>query len=108
VCLDEGKFFLFDARTAITESVFYMDQRKEDLFTHERYNDFNVLLGFGDDLLFAVCCVASLQNLRSVPSNLTVVCVFSLHVVQDPFVDACSNIDYNEDSRAFVVSGWTE
>jgi hypothetical protein len=47
-CMDEGKYYLFDARTKITEAVYYMDCKKEDLYTHERYNDFNVLLGFGD------------------------------------------------------------
>ena len=46
--LDEGKFYLFDTRTKITEAAFYIDTRKEDLFTHERYADFHVLLGYGD------------------------------------------------------------
>jgi len=46
--LDEGKFYLFDTRSKITEAAFYIDTRKEDLFTHERYSDFGVLLGYGD------------------------------------------------------------
>lgn len=46
--LDEGKYYLFDQRTKITQSTFYMDLKKSDLFCHERFNDFQVLLGFGD------------------------------------------------------------
>jgi len=45
--LDDGKFYLFDARDKITSTAFYIDTRTEDLFTHERYNDFMVLLGYG-------------------------------------------------------------
>ncbi len=40
--------YLFDARTNMTESAFFQDTRKEDLYTHERYNEYGVLLGFGD------------------------------------------------------------
>lgn len=46
--LDEGKFYLFDARQRIREAAFYIDTKKEDMFTHERYNDFNLLVGYGD------------------------------------------------------------
>lgn len=46
--LDEGQFYLFDSRTKITEAAFYMDTRKVDLFTHDRYNDVHVMLGYGD------------------------------------------------------------
>ncbi len=40
--------FLFDSRTPMTQPGFYRDTHKEDLYTHERYNGFHVLLGFGD------------------------------------------------------------
>lgn len=35
-------------------------------------------------------------------------CLSSLHTEQDPFVDAIGNIEYNVESDAFVVSGYTE
>lgn len=47
-CLDEGKFYMFDTRDRITQAAFFLNVKKDDLFTHERYNDFNVMLGFGD------------------------------------------------------------
>lgn len=47
-CLDEGKFYMFDARTSVRESAYFLDLKKEDLFTHERYSDAHLLLGFGD------------------------------------------------------------
>ena len=46
--VDEGKFFLYDQRTQIRKASFSIDLQHQDLYTHERYNDFNVLLGFGD------------------------------------------------------------
>jgi hypothetical protein len=46
--LDDGKFYLFDARVRIKEAAFFFDSRKEDMYTHERYNEFGVLLGYGD------------------------------------------------------------
>lgn len=46
--LDDGKFYLFDARLKIKEASFFFDSRKEDMYTHERYNEFGVLLGYGD------------------------------------------------------------
>jgi hypothetical protein len=46
--LDDGKFYLFDARVKIKEASFFFDSRKEDMYTHERYNEFGVLLGYGD------------------------------------------------------------
>jgi hypothetical protein len=33
---------------------------------------------------------------------------FSLHIVQDPYVEAIGGIEYNDESQAFVVSGYTE
>jgi hypothetical protein len=46
--LDEGKYYLFDSRQKITQSAFFIDLKEDDLFCHERYNDFNCLLGFGN------------------------------------------------------------
>lgn len=45
---DEGKFFLFDVRTAIKKAAYYQHTRTLDLFCHERYNEYNVLFGYGD------------------------------------------------------------
>lgn len=46
--LDEGKYYQFDVRQKITDAAFFLDLRKDDLFCHERFDDFNLLLGFGD------------------------------------------------------------
>lgn len=46
--LDDGKFYMFDTRSNITEAAFFINTRKVDLFTHERYSEFGVVLGYGD------------------------------------------------------------
>jgi hypothetical protein len=124
--LDDGKFYLFDARDKITSAAFYIDTRTEDLFTHERYNDFMVLLGYGDgeikhidmrqartvsvtDLVSFDAPVHLTHSSHSrfaaaIPSFLSC----SLCTVQDPFVEAIGGIEFNAESEAFVVSGYTE
>ena len=46
--LDEGKVYVFDARVQMTRPAVFIETRKEDLFTHQRYNEFMFLLGYGD------------------------------------------------------------
>lgn len=92
-CLDEGKFFMFDTRQPINQSAFFSDLRKEDLFTHERYNDYNLLLGFGDGQFKHV-------DMRQPKAP--------LHSVQDPYVEAIGGIEYNAQANAFVLSGYSD
>lgn len=84
--LDEGRYYMFDSRTKITEAAFYIDARQDDLFCHERYNDFNVLLGFGDGLFKHIdmrkASHVSVNNkhrhtARSVASLCFLSCIFS-------------------------------
>jgi hypothetical protein len=91
-CLDEGKFYLFDPRTKITEASFYMNVKKEDLFTHEPINEFQLLLGFGDGMIKHI----DLRTARV------------LHTKRDPYVEAIGCIEYNAQSNAMIVSGYTE
>lgn len=46
--LDDGKYYLFDVRQPASSPAISVDLQQEDLFCHERYNDLNVLLGFGN------------------------------------------------------------
>lgn len=92
-CLDEGKFYLFDTRTSARESAYFLDLQKQDLFTHERYNDTCVLLGFGDGH-FKHIDMRAKQPL--------------LHEEQDPYVEAIGNIEFNTMANAFVISGYTD
>jgi len=91
--LDEGKFYLFDARQRISAAAFYMDSKKEDMFTHERYNDFNLLLGYGD---------GEFKHVDMRQANKV------LATVQDPYVEAVGGIEFNQESHAFVISGYTD
>lgn len=92
--LDDGKFYLFDARQPSAEApAVIADVQHRDLFCHERYDDFNVLLGFGDGQIKQL----DVRQPQSV-----------LHTVQDPYVDAIGGIEYNPASGAFAVSGYTD
>jgi len=91
--LDDGKFYLFDARVKIKEASFFFDSRKEDMYTHERYNEFGVLLGYGD---------GEMKHIDMRKANKV------LHTVQDPYVEAIGNIAFSAEAQAFVVSGFTD
>lgn len=91
--LDDGHFMLFDIRQKIEKPTFQADLAKQELYTHERYTDYHVLLGFGD---------GEMQHL-DMRVNTKI-----LHRVQDPYVDGIGHIEFNSHSNAFVVSGLTD
>jgi hypothetical protein len=115
---DEGKFFMFDTRTAIKDAAFYQHTKEVDLFCHERYSDFGVLLGYGDgtikhiDMRVKDKMQVKEQNTCGVRVSIAYsqccVVLCSLHSVQDPYIDAIGQIEYNAESEAIVVSGYTE
>lgn len=122
--LDDGKFFIFDTRSKIKDAAFFVDTRKEDLYTHERYNEFGVLLGYGDgefkhiDMRIAnkVSVLTALLSNNQAQMHDAHLCVIacvcclscSIHHVQDPFVEAIGAIEFNAEAQAFVVSGYTD
>ena len=89
--LDEGKIFLFDVRSTIKEPAYYHDAKKDDLYTHECYNDYQILLGFGDGKIHQVDSRYGKQPLQT---------------WKDPYVEAIGNMEYNPDSGRLVVSGY--
>ncbi len=120
---DDGKFYMFDTRQKITESAFHTDTRKEDLYTHERYNSFGVMLGYGDGEIRHVDIRNPMQTsvhiarrcehaLSSCARAHLAVCglrsALSVFSTQDPFVECIGGIEFNEDTQASVVSGYTE
>jgi WD40 repeat protein len=91
--LDEGHFMLFDIRQKIEKPTFQADLAKQELYAHERYSDYHVLLGFGD---------GEMQHLDMRVSSKI------LHRVKDPYVEGIGHIEFNSHSNAFVVSGFTD
>lgn len=45
---DDGHYAMFDTRSDMTASAVSADSGKTDLFTHARYTDHHLLLGYGD------------------------------------------------------------
>ena len=91
--LDEGRYYMFDTRTRITDAAYTFDARLDDLFTHERYNDYNVLLGFGN---------GTMKHIDMRMNQKTV------QVLYDPYTEAIGNIEFNGESGRVVASGYTD
>jgi len=84
---------MFDVRLSLTQKPpFMLDTKTEELFTHERYADFNMMLGFGD---------GDIKHIDMRTGQI-------LHTTSDPYVDGIGSIVYNANSNAFVTSGYTD
>jgi len=92
VTLDSGHYMLFDLRTRIGKPTYQANFGKKELYTHERYSDFHVLVGFGDGEIKHI-------DMRSAKTILS---------VGDPYVEGIGGIEYNHVSRAFVATGFTD
>ena len=46
VTLDSGSYIMYDVRQSPGTAAFRFDSHIPDLYTHERYTDYNVLLGY--------------------------------------------------------------
>ena len=91
--LDEGKFYLFDARTQIKEASSNLNANQLGLYCHERIGEFGVALGFGNGEV-------KLFDLRK-----------TNHMVQafrDPMVDVVGGIEHEASAQQFLVSGYTD
>jgi len=97
VTTDQGRLLIFDARAgfgapAQTYDVSTQGQVKR-LFAHEFYTTFNCLVGGEEGWLAEV----DLRNMTR-----------SLQVVRDPYVCHVGDIDYDDYTRSFLVSGMTD
>jgi hypothetical protein len=88
--LDKGVYMIWDIRQPMKQPAFLANMGKEDLYTHERYTDHNVILGFGD---------GEIQHIDMRIANRI------LHRTVDPYVRGIGTIDYNSYSNSFLVSG---
>jgi len=94
---DDGKMLMFDAcmnlQAPPAVSLQAHAASKDGLFSHERYTETMVLLGFGDGTI-------EHYDLRNTNQPLS--------SVRDPFVDAIGEMSYNAQSRMLVTSGLTD
>jgi hypothetical protein len=89
--LDSGELLIYDVRTRPTAVLTYeIDVRKDDLFAHERLSDHHVLLGFNHGKIMSI-------DLRKTSGPLA--------SVQDPFVKAIGNLEYDAQRQHLIVSG---
>jgi len=93
VTFDTGAYLVFDIRQSIARPAFQATLGKSDLYTHERYTDHHVIMGFGD---------GEMQHIDMRISTKI------LHKTQDPYVEGIGMIDYHPGASAFVVSGFTD
>lgn len=63
------------------------------LYTHERYTDHHVLLGYSNGIIKHI----DMRNSKQY-----------IDVIQDPYVEGIGNIEYNCRSRSLLVSGYTD
>jgi len=91
--LDKGQYMIWDIRQKMNLPAFQADFVKPELYTHERYTDHHVLLGFGDGEIQHI----DMRISRDI-----------LGKIQDPYVSGIGQIEYNDYSNAFVVSGLTD
>ena len=89
--LDDGTFLIYDTRTRpIGPPAFKATMGKKELFSHDRYTDHNVVLGFGD---------GEIQHIDVRVTDRV------LHKVQDPFVEAIGAMRWSPDGGTLMVSG---
>jgi len=90
---DSGMYSVFDTRQDAIKPALRVNTEKEDLWTHERYSDHNVLLGFGDGEIHHM-------DMRAGDKI--------LHRVVDPYVQGVGNLHFHASSRSVVSSGFTD
>jgi len=94
VTTEEGGMYLYDSKTDFAKPNISISTAKSELFTHEIYNGYNMMLGYGDGSI-------AHYDIRKTDHM--------LHSSQDPFIiDGIGNIAYNSNSMSFAVSGFTD
>jgi len=89
--LDDGTFLIYDTRVRpIGPPAFKATMGKKELFTHERYTDHNVLLGFGD---------GEVQHIDVRVTDRI------LHKFQEPAVAAIGGLEFNTATNQLSISG---
>jgi len=93
--LDDGKYYIFDVRQPASLPALSVDLQQEDLFCHERYNDLNVLLGFGNgqfkhlDMRQPQAMSVSTPATQVVISLSLLLSVCYSHPLSHPFITQC-------------------